>query len=100
MMRILAKKLSLVAAISDLKVRPLQDFGLNYTSEMVAHKGNEERQENCFTIERLESNGILADEISGAKDQAQIPHNKILTAETEWSLQTRPLLRNEQSAWT
>ena len=72
--------LSLVAAISDLKVRPLQDFGLNYTSEMVAHKGNEERQENCFTIERLESNGMLADEISGAKDQAQIPHNKILTA--------------------
>ena len=28
-----------VAAINDLKVRPLQDFGLNYTSETDAHKG-------------------------------------------------------------
>ena len=50
-----------VAAINDLKVRPLQDFGLNYTSETVAHKGNEDKQEKSFTIDRFESNGKLAD---------------------------------------
>ena len=50
---------------------------------MAAVKSTEKKQENSFTNERTESNGMMAEDFSGAKTQAQIPHNKILTAETE-----------------
>ena len=58
---------------------------------------NEESKKISFTTGGSESNGNTADKIFGAK--RQVLHNKILTAETIKSLQTRPLLRNEQSAW-
>ena len=99
MMKNLAKKLSPRLLLSITSVRPRQDLNTKVISEMDSHKGNEESKKISFTTGGSESNGNTADKIFGAKRQAQVPHNKILTAETIKSLQTQPLLRNEHSAW-
>ena len=53
---------------------------------MDSRKGNEESKKISFTTGGSESNGNMAAKIFGAKRQAQVPHNKILTAETIKSL--------------
>ena len=53
---------------------------------MDSHKGNEESKKISFTTGGSESNGNIAAKIFGAKRQAQVPHNKTLTAETIKSL--------------
>ena len=90
--------LSSDAAINT-SVRPRQDLDTKDISEMDSRKGNEESKKISFTTGGSESNGNMAAKIFGAKRQAQVPHNKILTAVTIKSLQTQPLLRNEHSAW-
>ena len=92
MLKHLAKKLSPQMLLSI----PLDTKDI---SEMDSRKGNEESKKISFTTGGSESNGNMAAKIFGAKRQAQVPHNKILTAETIKSLQTQPLLRNEHSAW-